>query len=140
NRAFQDELARVDGSLPYWLVLIALKSGRHASQRELADAVGIRGATLTRHLDSMQTDGLVSRSVDPDNRRIQRVELTEAGAAAFRRMRRVAMAFDQRLRTGLSSQQIEDLCALLDHVHANIDDGQDEPMPHPPPQWRDPVP
>ena len=42
TRAFDDALAEAGGSQPVWLVLISLKTRRLASQRELADAVGIR--------------------------------------------------------------------------------------------------
>ena len=35
SRAFDDALAEAGGSLPVWLVLISLKSGQRASQREL---------------------------------------------------------------------------------------------------------
>ena len=42
----------------------------------------------------MDADGLVSRRRAPTNRRIQQVALTEAGEAAFQRMRQAAVAFD----------------------------------------------
>ena len=70
SRAFDDTLAKAGGSLPVWLVLISLKSGQLASQRELAEAVGIQGATLTHHLDAMESAGLVTRRRDPANRRL----------------------------------------------------------------------
>ena len=41
-----------------WLVLVSLKRQRHGAQRELADAVGIEGPTLTHHLNRMETAGL----------------------------------------------------------------------------------
>src|SRR3954447_13459488 len=53
SRAFDDALAAAGGSRPVWLVLLALKAERPATQRELAEAVGIEGATLTHHLDGM---------------------------------------------------------------------------------------
>ena len=43
SRAFGNTLAEAGGSLPVWLVLISLKSRPLASQRELAEAVGIQG-------------------------------------------------------------------------------------------------
>ena len=46
TRAFDDALSEAGGSQPIWLVLISLKTRRLASQRELADAVGIGEATL----------------------------------------------------------------------------------------------
>ena len=42
SRAFDDALGEAGGSLPVWLVLISLKRGQLASQRELADAVGVQ--------------------------------------------------------------------------------------------------
>jgi MarR family transcriptional regulator for hemolysin len=123
SRAFDDTLAEAGGSLPVWLVLISLKSRQLASQRELAEAVGIQGATLTHHLDTMESAGLVTRRRDPANRRMHLVELTPAGDALFLRLRDAAMAFDQRLRAGLSPAQVSQLEALLTRLRDNVSGG-----------------
>jgi len=120
SRAFDDALAEAGGSLPVWLVLISLKSGQLASQRELADAIGIQGATLTHHLDAMESAGLVTRRRDPENRRLHLVELTPAGDALFARMRDAAMAFDERLRAGLSRPEVAQLEVLLARLRDNV--------------------
>jgi len=119
NRAFEDQLAAAGGSLPTWLILLSLKSGRPETQRKLADAIGIRGATLTHHLDALERAGLVTRMRDPANRRVQRVELTAEGDATFHRLRKVAMSFDERLRSGLSEQELGRLGALLERLGSN---------------------
>ncbi len=77
SRAFDDALAQAGGSVPVWLVLISLKSQQLNNQRELAEAVGIREATLTHHLNAMDEQGLITRRRDPANRRVHLVELTE---------------------------------------------------------------
>jgi MarR family transcriptional regulator, transcriptional regulator for hemolysin len=120
SRAFDDALAQAGGSVPVWLVLISLKSQQVRNQRELAEAVGIREATLTHHLNSMDELGLITRRRDPANRRVHLVELTEAGEAAFLRLRGAATAFDQRLRTGLSGDEVSQLEALLGRLAANV--------------------
>lgn len=120
SRAFDDELALAGGSVPRWLVLISLKSQPVRNQRELAEAVGIREATLTHHLNSMDEEGLITRRRDPANRRVHLVELTEAGEAAFQRMRGAATAFDQRLRSGLSGDEVSQLETLLGRLAANV--------------------
>jgi MarR family transcriptional regulator, transcriptional regulator for hemolysin len=120
SRAFDDALAEAGGSLPVWLVLISLKSGQLASQRELADAVGIQAATLTHHLNAMESAGLVTRRRDPENRRLHLVELTAQGDALFFRMRDAAMVFDQRLRTGLSQPDVDQLEELLARLRDNV--------------------
>ena len=123
SRAFDDALAEAGGSLPVWLVLISLKSRPLGNQRELADAVGIREATLTHHLNAMDAQGLVTRRRDPANRRVHLVELTEAGEALFLRLRDAAFAFDQRLRRGLTDRDAADLEGLLLRLERNVADG-----------------
>jgi MarR family transcriptional regulator, transcriptional regulator for hemolysin len=120
ERAFDAALAEEGGSLPVWLVLLNLKVRRPANQRELAEAVGITGATLTHHLNAMHAQGLVARARDDANRRVQLVTLTEAGEAAFLRLREAAMAFDARLRTGFAEPDLAALAANLDRLAGNV--------------------
>jgi len=124
SRAFDDALAAAGGSLPVWLVMISLKSGQLASQRELAGAVGVQGATLTHHLNTMESAGLVTRRRDPENRRLHLVELTPAGDALFLRLRDAAAAFDQQLRTGLSQDEASQLETLLTRLRDNASAGR----------------
>jgi len=119
NRAFDDALAAAGGSRPVWLIMISLKGRPVSSQRELADAIGIEGATVTHHLNAMEADGLVTRERDPDNRRVHVLKLTKQGEATFERLRVAAAAFDRRLRTGIPDADLERLAALLDRLAAN---------------------
>ena len=119
GRAFDEALAEAGGSLPVWLILLNLKVRRPGTQRELADAVGIREATLTHHLNAMDADGLITRTRDAANRRIQVVTLTEKGDQAFQALAAVAMAFDARLRTGLADPDLATLETLLTRLSAN---------------------
>ena len=120
SRAFDDALAAAGGSLPTWLVLISIKSRQAASQRELAEAAGIQAATLTHHLNAMESAGLVTRRRDPANRRVHVVELTPAGDALFLRLRDAAMTFDKQLRSGLPDRGIGQLEDLLTQLRRNV--------------------
>jgi MarR family transcriptional regulator for hemolysin len=120
ERAFDEALAAAGGTLPVWLVLLNLKIRRPANQRELAEAVGIREATLTHHLNAMDARGLITRTRDAANRRVQVVTLTEAGEKDFLRLREAAIAFDAKLRTGLADADLATLSALLSHLAANV--------------------
>ena len=120
ERAFDDALAEAGGTLPVWLILLNLKIRRPGTQRELAEAVGIREATLTHHLNAMDAAGLITRTRDTANRRIQIVALTEEGEQAFLRLREAAVAFDARLRTGVAEAEIATLTTLLIRLTANV--------------------
>jgi MarR family transcriptional regulator for hemolysin len=100
--------------------LISLKSGQLASQRELAESIGIQGATLTHHLNAMETAGLVTRRRDPANRRVHLVELTAAGDALFFRLRDAAMTFDKQLRKGLTEREQAAFDDLLSRLKDNV--------------------
>ena len=95
SRAFENELAAAGGSEPVWLILLSLKAQQLGNQRKLAEAIGIKGATLTHHL-------------------------TDAGQALFQRLRGVAVDFDRRLRAGLSEEDVATLAALLDRLRGNV--------------------
>lgn len=129
SRAFDDALAEAGGSLPVWLVLLNLKTRQTSSQRELAEAVGVREATLTHHLNAMDAQGLITRSRDPANRRIHVVKLTPDGEAAFVRLREAATTFDRRLRDGLTDADLDGLAALLGRLAANVADEPAGPWP-----------
>ncbi len=113
SRAFDDALGDAGGSLPTWLILVSLARGAPGAQRELAEAIGIEGPTLTHHLNRMEEAGLVTRQRDPANRRVHQVALTDAGTAAFRQQLDSVVAFDARL-TGTFT--VAELAALRDFL------------------------
>ena len=129
SRAFDEALEAAGGTLPVWLILLNLKIRRPDNQRELAEAVGVREATLTHHLNAMDKRGLITRRRDADNRRIHVVELTPAGEELFVRLQETAVAFDTRLRQGLTETDVDTLGALLGQLTANAGEPDDSAMP-----------
>jgi MarR family transcriptional regulator for hemolysin len=125
SRAFDAALAGAGGSLPVWLILLSVQAQRHGAQREIAEAVGIEGPTLTHHLNRMENAGLLTRTRDPRNRRVHVVALTEAGAELFGRLRQAVVAFDARLRAGLSGADTAALGRLLGRLRDNVAVGVD---------------
>jgi MarR family transcriptional regulator for hemolysin len=120
SQAFDAALVETGGSRPIWLILLTIKTRTIVNQQQIADAVGIRGPTLTYHLNSMEADGLLTRRRDLDNRRMHVVELTDAGQRAFEAMRDAAVRFDQRLRRGLAADDLATLQRLLQQLDANV--------------------
>jgi MarR family transcriptional regulator for hemolysin len=93
----------------------------------MAEAMGITGATLTHHLNALEAQGLVRRWRDERNRRVQRAELTEEGAALFDRLRAVALRHDAGLRSRLTDEETAQLAKLLDKLEAGLAPGADDP-------------
>lgn len=120
TQAFDRALAEAGGSLAAWQVLVLVRSQQWSTQSQMAEAMGITGATLTHHLNAMEAQGLVRRWREAGNRRVQRVALTDEGIALFERLRAVVVAHDRRLRSALGDEGAEQLTVLLDRLQAGV--------------------
>ena len=121
GQAFERAMADAGATASTWQVLVLVRSRRWGNQAEMADAMGITGATLTHHLAALESQGLVRRWRESNNRRVQQVELTEDGIALFDRLRHVASRHDARLRSGLSDDETASLADLLDRLQAGLE-------------------
>jgi MarR family transcriptional regulator for hemolysin len=121
SQAFERAMAEAGGSASSWQVLLLVRSEQWGTQSKLAEAMGVSSATVTHHLNALEAQGLVRRWRDDANRRVQRVELTDAGAALFERLREVAMTHDARLRSRLSDEEAVQLGELLDKLRAGLE-------------------
>lgn len=68
--------------------VIALHSiaAQPMSQREIARACRVTDQTMSRTVDHLVRGGFATRSVDPDDERRMRVQITDSGAAEYRRV------------------------------------------------------
>lgn len=86
---------------------------------ELAAAEQIRPPSMTRLVDALESDGLVTRSVDEVDRRCQRVRITAAGRrelASIRR-RKTAFLYSKIERLGASDRaRLEAALSILQHL------------------------
>ncbi|MGH9040178.1 MAG: MarR family winged helix-turn-helix transcriptional regulator [Acidimicrobiia bacterium] len=122
----ESRLANAGASLPTWGVLSCAIEEDGLSQRQLAERMGIEAATLTRHLDRLEADGLVVRHRDGEDRRILRVVPTPAARALHARMAEAACSLDADLVAGLSVDDLSELRRLLARLSSNLGD---TPMP-----------
>src|SRR5438445_11813940 len=60
-------------------VLLALYDKDGITQTELGEQLCVQGATITNMLQRMEESGLIIRHRDPDDNRLVRVYLTDAG-------------------------------------------------------------
>jgi MarR family transcriptional regulator, transcriptional regulator for hemolysin len=127
TQEFDRAMSDAGGSAASWQVLLLIRSKQWGQQSEMAEAMGVTGATLTHHLNALERQGLVRRWREDANRRVQRVELTNDGIALFDRLRTVAMRHDKRLRAHLSDEEVTQLGALLDKLRAGVEDAAATP-------------
>lgn len=116
----EDQLAEAGASLVTWVVLNEIDRGTWDSQRGLAKQLLIEGATLTRHLDRMEREGLIVRTRDHEDRRQIRVEMTAEGRTMHRRLRIKANAVGSRATAGISERDEATLRRVLARLRDNL--------------------
>jgi MarR family transcriptional regulator for hemolysin len=122
TQTFERAMAAAGGSASAWQVLLLVRSGQWGTQSGMAKELGITGATVTHHLNALESKGLVRRWREPTNRRVQQVELTDEGIALFDRLRSVALAHDARLRASFSDDEVALLGELLRRLRTGLGD------------------
>ena len=80
--------ARAEGISPEQVsLLVAIKYSPAVGVRELARQERISAPALTKHVDRLERDGLVTRTPNPDDGRRIGLTLTEEGQRVLRRVR-----------------------------------------------------
>lgn len=86
---------------------------------ELAQRLGVEASHVTRTVQQLQRSGYVTRVPDPDDRRAQRIELTDAGRAAVDRVRDAGARGMQLALNGWEPDELRQLTVLF---HRMVDD------------------
>lgn len=100
-------------SVPEWRVLACLMDGEGLTVGKLAAMALMKQPRLTKVLDRMERDGLVSRRTPPDDRRRVTIHLTTAGRARVKPVLRAAKTHETELLGQLSGDERETIKAAL---------------------------
>jgi MarR family transcriptional regulator, organic hydroperoxide resistance regulator len=93
-QGFAEELRGRGTSLPVWRVMAALLASPGATVGDLAAVCLLQQPTMTKLLDRMARDGLVTRAQDARDRRVVRVALTPEGRAKAAELVAVAESYE----------------------------------------------
>ncbi|MGH2929405.1 MAG: MarR family winged helix-turn-helix transcriptional regulator, partial [Solirubrobacteraceae bacterium] len=90
------------------------------SQAALASHVHLEGATITHHVDRLEAQGLVRRQSDPGDRRVRRLELTEAGAELHGRLFAAVKTLERAMMAEIGPDEQRAFKEVLDRMSANL--------------------
>ncbi|WP_030682408.1 MarR family winged helix-turn-helix transcriptional regulator [Streptomyces cellulosae] len=111
---------------------------RHISESEplrpgvLAVRLSVEASHVTRQIRQLERGGYVVRVADPDDRRAQRVQLTEAGAAAVDRIREVSRQGMEMALVDWSDEDLGRLAALFRRLVDDFVTHAEDPLEPPP--------
>ena len=110
-----------DSTLPRFDVLAALsREAAPVTMSELTGHLMVSNGNVTGLVNRLVEDGLVSRKIDPADRRSQLVVLTEAGRTAFREMAAAHEELVDSFFAQLSDDEMEALLALTEKLNRTL--------------------
>ena len=124
-RSLLDERLRVLGQSSARMEALAaiINSPPLSAQVEIAKRLKIEGPTMTRMLDTLESDGLVERLPDPADRRSKLLRLTPQGERVLEDIFEIADELRERLLDGVPPEKAEELNDLLGMLIGRLDTG-----------------
>ncbi|MDE1876593.1 MAG: MarR family transcriptional regulator [Thaumarchaeota archaeon] len=121
QKSFDLELRKNAGvSLSQWRVVGALVIQPGLTQKEIADKVGIEGATLVPVIDKMEKEGLLKRKPDSDDRRVNRIYLTQKADSLWEKMTECALRIRKSSLKNISEDDIQATLETLRKISKNL--------------------
>jgi len=115
--AFMDQ---VDMHRAQAFLLCRLYDQDGMTQSEIAEQLSVQGATITNMLQRMEESGLVARRRDPDDNRLVRVYLTDAGRKLERSIYEQFMHLEATIFEGISEAERALLRRMLMQMLQNM--------------------
>jgi len=115
-RDFTATMGELEITPGLFAVLVLIESNPGLKQTELARAVHLDRSTVVSVVDTLERRGLVTRRTVAHDRRSNALELTSAGVALLRRLKRRVAAHEKRLVRDLSAGERATLTGLLQRI------------------------
>jgi len=97
-------------------VLTYLRSYAPASIRDLVRVFGIKQSTFTSLLDRLEQDGLVRRTINPDDRRSFLIHITDRGTELAARLTRLLRTLEDDIRGRVEGRDVKGFQAVMGAV------------------------
>src|SRR5579863_4267903 len=121
QKSFDIELRKNVGvSLSQWRVVGALVMQPGLTQKEIADKVGVEGATLVPIIDKMEKEGLLKRKPDSKDRRVNRIYLTPKADSLWNSMTECAIHIRKVSAKDISEDKLETTLDTLRKISKNL--------------------
>ena len=122
RQAVDRKLKYLGVSQASWMTIaIAAKARLPLSQSELAEKLGVEGATMVAMIDRLVKAGLVIREASTTDRRVKRVILTPAGVKVYDKVKAEAVALRKELLADTDQKKLLIATELLEGLQGIID-------------------
>jgi len=114
--------AGIDITPEQWSVLVFLwQQDKVVTQKTIADATYKDRPSITRLIDNMEKQELVTRTQDSEDRRMNKISLTKKGFDLYEKVHPITLKTMQEALSDLSEEDISNAQYLLKKIFSNIE-------------------
>lgn len=104
-----------------WVLRVLAENGGHdVFQKDLEAECGLARSTVTGIVKQMERQGLIRRESVPDDLRLKKLTLTDAGMSLHLTMMRLLGAFERTLTRGFSEEELAVLDGMISRIQDNL--------------------
>jgi DNA-binding MarR family transcriptional regulator len=132
RRIFNERITPLGLTQAQWRALVHLSRNEGLNQVGLAELLEVQPITAARLIDKLVAAGLVERRPDPNDRRAQRLFLTEQAAPMLAQIWEIADEIYEVVLGGIDTRDRDVLAGLLGRMRANLTTLMLDPAPFAP--------
>lgn len=122
HRTLNQLLGELDLSLAQHEILVTIRRHPNLTQRELAHRLHVIKSNATALLNKLEARGLITRTSDPEDSRVNRLELTRSGHALVERSFAVQTRVIKAMSSAMTDAELEMTGDIMTRVGAAIDE------------------
>ena len=103
-------------------LLASVHEHRGISGRELCELLDLRPSSLSEMLVRGEAEGLLTRTPDPEDRRVQHIALTEKGENIFDEMARLREEGAEKKTACFTEEEKAEFCRLCDKLSSHLEE------------------
>jgi MarR family transcriptional regulator for hemolysin len=119
-RMFRERTQHLGITRSQWRVLSGLHGRPGVTQTELAEHVAIGRAPLGKIIDKLEASGWVERRADPDDRRVNRLFLTQDFAPLAEPTREISRGIEDEVLDGIAAEDREAFYRVMRALHRKL--------------------
>lgn len=119
-RFYNTEALKEGFSMSIGYVLLNIDTKYGTPSTKLGPKMGMEPRSLTRTLKSMEENGLIYRDADPNDKRINRIFLTQKGLEKRNISRNTVIDFNAKVQKKLGKRQLSSFYQIMDEINQVI--------------------
>lgn len=114
------EIAAIRGPQGFALGYLYKNRDRDIYQKDLEHELSIRKPTASKLVDRMKKNGFITTITSAQDKRLKQLVITEKGLRQVELFQEFLIQFEQKLRRGISEEELTQFFATLDKIKKNI--------------------